>query len=1744
MARRVLAVSVICLVFLFMGVDLSYSQVTNITNDTITPIEGSGHDYIKMLSETVNPANGGLNVRIELPVPKSRGLTIPFSITYDSNNVHHLVGGHDPGSWGSTTWQSNTSILGQGGWTFAVPQLSLSEWEVDHNDETGGFARCNYASNYVLLDKAGMSHALGVGSYTGSALGVQYVCNAYLDPSVPQGSDGKVRANLTTQDPTYTYQWDPAVVVSDDMGTVYSFAVSPGNDFGNGTYVLPTSIEDRNGNIARFAITPSKVLTVTDSSGRTSISTNGFGPSGSTNTIVLSGEAFQVTWRTVSASYSTPFNDVSGNHPNYSCAGIPAVSGSQTVISQITLPNGRSYQFYYGTDITPHGATSNPYGLLSEIDYPSGAWATYSWRLSDTYDELAIYPGVWSALCPDGFNTCPQPAPNGCYDQYKNPVVASRRVSFGGSSPALTQTFDLYSTTWASGGKSWTTKATNVTTTDNVIAKSSLTKYSYQSINVPAPPYNDVTVPLQVAVEQMIQYYDWNNTTNPIRTVNKTWQDQFNPILEQTVYETGISAKTTISYTSSTGFTEPQQVNEFDFGANSPSRITATNYQSFSGANGYIGGAACQVLVCSAGTSCTATSSNKVAETDYLYDGGTAVCGASGSAATSQVSNLASGTHDETKYQYTSTTPRANLTRTIQWLSGGSSPTVSYTYDKTGQLLTTVDPAQNTTTYSYTDTYSTCSGAAPPSGNTNAYLTQVTRPPTSGVSHIKSFCYGYTDGQLRGSTDENGQVTTYQYSDVFARPTQISYPDTGLTTISYNDAPFNLTNNTPSITTSRSITSTVVKTTTAAIDGAGHIVRTLLTTDRDGTDITDATYDGFGRPRTQSNPHRSSALSTDGITTYNYDSLGRVVSVQKPDGSVVNTSYSGNTTTVTDETLKKRTAQADGLGRLTSVIEDPSPGSNYVTNYSYDVLDNLLCVEQHGNASGTGCSADPGNDATSPWRIRRFTYDSLFRLTTSKNPESGAINYFYTRTDGTPCSGDTSVMCRKRAPKPNQTGSSTVTTFFTYDSLNRVIMKSYDDSTPIARYGYDGTALSGCTTTPPTLTDSNPKDTRTSMCDGSGATSWKHDSRGRVLQEKRTILGTSAITNTISYAYNLDGSLATTTYPNTGKAVSYVMDGSGRPIALKDYGSIINYVQGSHYAPFGGLTSMTYGDTPITITNAYNNSLQPIRISASSPSATIMDLCYDFHSGIAVSSGTCSFPAYTSGDNGNVFQIVNKRDNNRTQNFTYDSMNRITQGNSTGSSWGETFTIDAWGNLTNRGPVAGKTNYEPLSAAPASVQNRLPGFSYDAAGNMTVNGSATYTYDGDNRLTNTAGYTYTYDGDGKRVKKCNACTSASGGTLYWRGIGSDPISESDLAGTVQKEYIFFAGQRVARRDVPGTFSVKYYFSDHLGSTSLITNATGAMPPLEESDYYPYGGEIAFTSGDPNQYKFTGQERDIESNLDYFFARSYASNTARFMSADVIGGRLGNPQTLNRYAYVINNPLRFLDPWGLQDVQAGTNCGVNEPGGPVVCDTPPAPSGTGAEVQTGTFDIEGTNNLSELDPAQGGSGQSSLSGNGTAFLGATQFGLDAAGLIPGPIGMAANVASAGISIYQGHYGQAALSLAFALPVVGQIGKEGYETFRAFKLAEGVAQEGMQWHHIVEQTASNIERFGPRAIHNVENLVQVPRELHIGEGSVSAFYSSKQAFSEGMTVRQWLSPQCFEAQREFGLQVLRDYGIIVK
>ena len=154
--------------------------------------------------------------------------------------------------------------------------------------------------------------------------------------------------------------------------------------------------------------------------------------------------------------------------------------------------------------------------------------------------------------------------------------------------------------------------------------------------------------------------------------------------------------------------------------------------------------------------------------------------------------------------------------------------------------------------------------------------------------------------------------------------------------------------------------------------------------------------------------------------------------------------------------------------------------------------------------------------------------------------------------------------------------------------------------------------------------------------------------------------------------------------------------------------------------------------------------------------------------------------------------------------------------------------------------------------------------------------------------------------------------------MYWPGPGGN-LTETDLSGNINEEYVFFNGERLARIDRPSN-AVWYYFSDQVGTADVITNASGAV--YERCAYFPYGGVVTCTGSDPNRYKFTGKERDSESGMDNFEARYYGSSFGRFMTPDwaarptaVPYAVFGDPQSLNLYTYVRNDPVSRADADG-------------------------------------------------------------------------------------------------------------------------------------------------------------------------------------------------------------------------------------
>ena len=160
---------------------------------------------------------------------------------------------------------------------------------------------------------------------------------------------------------------------------------------------------------------------------------------------------------------------------------------------------------------------------------------------------------------------------------------------------------------------------------------------------------------------------------------------------------------------------------------------------------------------------------------------------------------------------------------------------------------------------------------------------------------------------------------------------------------------------------------------------------------------------------------------------------------------------------------------------------------------------------------------------------------------------------------------------------------------------------------------------------------------------------------------------------------------------------------------------------------------------------------------------------------------------------------------------------------------------------------------------------------------------------------------FVYDGDGRRVLRIGP----AGTTVY---LGD--IYEEDVATGAATAYYYASGRRVAMR----AGGVIYYLhSDHLGSTSLATTAGGAVVPGSRTGYDPYGA-VRYGGALPTDFTFTGQRAEGFGLYDYR-ARWYDPALGRFVSADTVVPEPGNPQGLNRYAYVTNNPLRYTDPSG-------------------------------------------------------------------------------------------------------------------------------------------------------------------------------------------------------------------------------------
>ncbi len=197
---------------------------------------------------------------------------------------------------------------------------------------------------------------------------------------------------------------------------------------------------------------------------------------------------------------------------------------------------------------------------------------------------------------------------------------------------------------------------------------------------------------------------------------------------------------------------------------------------------------------------------------------------------------------------------------------------------------------------------------------------------------------------------------------------------------------------------------------------------------------------------------------------------------------------------------------------------------------------------------------------------------------------------------------------------------------------------------------------------------------------------------------------------------------------------------------------------------------------------------------------------------------------------------------------------------------------------------------------------------YDANGNLVTGDGRYYEYNDANQLTRVrqgdqAGPViaeYVYDAAGQRVKKIE-----NGVVTYYIGKHYEKQVGGSNAGSTSY-YFGEGGERVAKKDPIG--NIFYYHLDHLDSINVVTDSTGIE--VSRTDYLPFG-DLRTGSSDSEKYSYTGKEKD-KTSLYYFNARYNSPEFRHFTQADIAEPDYADPQDLNRYAYVGNNPLSYVD----------------------------------------------------------------------------------------------------------------------------------------------------------------------------------------------------------------------------------------
>ena len=795
---------------------------------------------------------------------------------------------------------------------------------------------------------------------------------------------------------------------------------------------------------------------------------------------------------------------------------------------------------------------------------------------------------------------------------------------------------------------------------------------------------------------------------------------------------------------------------------------------------------------------------------------------------------------------------------------------ISYEHDDTsGQRTKKVSPEGNWIDYTYD-----------PNGNV---LTITREPNDSEPNIVVAYTYDPKFNFVETITNPLNNVVIYDYNDINGNLETVTYP-------------------------------------------------VVLTPDGDQAPVVSFTYNSYGQIETVTDPNeiitkclyyddpcdvnnysqlwkvivdynQTDANALNITSEYKYDVLGNVIEVNDPNGDITKFAYNNlnKLTKITSPSpYNYITNFSYNQNNLLSMVEKEISGPNQLVEYTYDILDNI----------------EKSTDTL--FNTTAFYYDKSENFSELKDAEENSTKYEYDERNllwkVTDANGDVtefSYTPNDKLAEINDANNNV--TSYAYDGFDRLTKITYpDDSNEV--FGYDA---------------------------ASNVTSWKSRNNETIYYEydalNRLIVKNRPGEPNITFLYGIAGQIVEVN--DRGDLTQYTYDRIGRVVDVNNpEGRLVSY----EYDERGLRTKLIYPDSSF-ITYEYDAMSRLTKIIDDSNTVlaeyeydqlsrrTLLTLANDANAVYEYDlvdrltqltnhysdTNSLSF-YYNSYDNvGNRLSML--VDDTDEHSYDYDCLYQLKEVNYPDDEM-VTYYYDSLGNRMQT--VNGSTtNYSSNNLNQYTAVGGVS-YSYDNNGNLTNDGTYKYYYDCENRLTDVNNQSdeplasYKYDYLGRRVSKTQYLTLKTQNYVY---DGAQVIAEYDGNDVLLRRYFYGVGIDEPLAMYVAGSGYYYYHFDGLGSVVALSNTDGEV--VEFYEYDVFGAptiwdvntmDIVEESTIGNPYLFTGRRFDDETGNYYYRARYYSPEIGRFLQTDPIYYADG----LNWYSYCNNNPVNWIDPWGL------------------------------------------------------------------------------------------------------------------------------------------------------------------------------------------------------------------------------------